>query len=305
MPPDDSPAPSPAPAVDDHAGPMPCSVAAPARQTAPLVFASPHSGRDYPPDFIAASRLDALTLRRSEDAFMEEVFAAAPELGAPLLRAHFPRAYVDPNRERLELDPRMFEGRLPAGANTASPWVAAGLGTIARVISSGDEIYAARLSFAEARDRIEASYDVYHRTLRDLVEATRRRFGGCLLIDCHSMPSVGGPTDRDPGLKRVDVVLGDGHGTTCAGAVTNLAQATLEELGYVVRRNTPYAGGFTTRHYGRPAEGVHVLQIEVNRILYMDETTITRGPGLPGLAAKARRLIEVLAGIDARLLAAP
>jgi N-formylglutamate amidohydrolase len=299
----------PATIASDDATPLnvepaadPVSVLAPATQTVPLIFASPHSGADYPAEFVAGARLDPLTLRRSEDAFVDEIFAAAPDHGAPLLRAHFPRAYVDPNRERYELDPRMFAGALPSYVNTASPRVAAGLGTIARVVTSGDDIYRDKLTFAEAKQRIDMCYGPYHDTLGGLIEATRSHFGVCLLIDCHSMPSVGGPMDRDPGLKRVNMVLGDGHGSTCAKAVVDLAEATLDDLGFVVTRNNPYAGGFTTRHYGRPETGVHTLQIEINRALYMDEAAVSRGAGLPALAANMERLIAILADAAPALL---
>ncbi|MBM3952775.1 MAG: N-formylglutamate amidohydrolase, partial [Rhodospirillales bacterium] len=198
----------------------PFDVLNPSRQTVPFVFASPHSGRVYPDAFIAAARLDPVTLRRSEDAFLDELFAAAPHFGAPLLRAHFPRAYVDPNREAFELDPTMFQDRLPSHCNTTSPRVKAGLGTVARVVTSGEEIYRDKLSYADALDRIERLYKPYHAELARLIAETRRRFGGCVLIDCHSMPSIGGPMDQDPGLRRVDMVLGDAHGTSCAPAVT-------------------------------------------------------------------------------------
>ncbi len=281
-----------------------CEVLAPDDQTVPLVFASPHSGRDYPPSFIAASRLAPLALRRSEDAFVDEVFAAAPRLGAPLLRARFPRAYVDPNRETYELDPDMFDGPLPDYVNTDSPRVAAGLGTIPRVVTSGEEIYRGRLTFAEARERIDRLYGPYHQTLAGLVDATKARFGTCILIDCHSMPSVGGPMDSDPGLKRVDVVLGDCHGTACAPGLTGTVEAELRHMGLVITRNRPYAGGFTTRHYGRPADGIHALQIEINRALYMDEARLTRKPGLAALADKIGRLIAVLGTLDGRALEA-
>jgi len=275
---------------------------APTEQTAPVVFASPHSGRAYPKDFIEESKLDALTLRRSEDAFMEEVFAAAPRFGAPLLCANFPRAYVDPNREAFELDPAMFTGPLPAYVNTASPRIAAGLGTIARVVTSGDEIYRAKLQFEDAKRRIETCYVAYHEALKGLVDETRRRFGSCLLVDCHSMPSVGGPMDQDPGLKRVDAVLGDCHGTSCAPAVTNRAEECLKASDMVVTRNNPYAGGFTTRHYGAPKTGVHGLQIEVNRALYMDEVNVARSPGLADLARRLEPFLHGLTGMDPALL---
>ena len=280
-------------------------VVEPNARTVPVVFASPHSGRDYPTEFLAASRLDAIAVRRSEDAFVDEIFAAAPKAGAPLLRAQFPRAFVDPNREAFELDPNMFEDALPSYVNTNSPRVAAGLGTIARVVTSGEEIYDARLCFAEAKRRIETYYVSYHKALRGLVEATRERFGVCLLVDCHSMPSVGGPMDNDRGRRRVDFVLGDCHGTACAPVVTDMARQALADMGYVVTRNAPYAGGFTTRHYGRPHDGVHALQIEINRNLYMDEKRITRGPGLPELAVRMGRLIQALVAVDGAALADP
>lgn len=276
----------------------PFDVLSPARRTVPFVFASPHSGRVYPETFIAAARLDPVTLRRSEDAFLDELFGSAPRFGAPLLRAHFPRAYVDPNREAFELDPAMFEDRLPAHCNTASPRVKAGLGTVARVVTSGEEIYRGKLSYADALDRIDRLYKPYHAELARLIAETRRRFGACVLIDCHSMPSIGGPMDQDPGLRRVDMVLGDAHGTACAPALTDTAEGILTSLGFAVARNLPYAGGYTTRHYGRPHEGVHALQVEINRALYMDERAVARGPGLPALAERLARFVERLVRFD-------
>ena len=283
----------------------PCEVLAPARQTAPLVFASPHSGRLYPAPFVAASRLDALSLRRSEDAFVDDLFAAAPALGAPLLRAHFPRAYVDANREPFELDPVMFEDALPPWVNTASPAIADGFGTVARLITGGGEIYGGKLSFDDVRRRIKAHHVPYHRSLTDLIGATRRRFGACLVIDCHSMPSRNGPLSIDPRLARVDVVLGDNKGRSSAGAVTDRVEATLRHLGFAVRRNHPYSGGFTTRQYGKPEDGIHVLQIEVNRRLYMDENTITPTAGMAPLKRRMERFIGILATLDAASLRAP
>ena len=216
----------------------------PARQALPIVVASPHSGRNYPVDFVAASRLDPLTLRRSEDSFVDEIFGAAPELGVPLITALFPRAYVDPNREPFELDPGMFADVLPDYANTNSPRVAAGLGTIARVVATGSDIYRDKLTFAEALKRIRNFYWPYHSALKELVEETRERFGYCVLIDCHSMPSAGGPADYDSAggrqqVSRVDVVLGDCHGTSCADVLVDRAAETLNRQGYRVTRNTP------------------------------------------------------------------
>jgi N-formylglutamate deformylase len=267
----------------------PFALLRPTRQLAPLVFASPHSGRDYPAHFVAASRLDALSLRRSEDAFVDELFAAAPAHGAPLLAATFPRVYCDVNREPWELDPAMFEEKLPDWVNSASPRVGAGLGTIARVVASGEPVYRRRLPFAEAEERITRCWQPYHAALAGLIEETRRRFGCCLLLDCHSMPAHPGQ-----GALGADVVLGDAHGTACAPRAARLVEELLGGMGYRVRRNDPYAGGYVTRHYGRPREGMHALQIEIARALYMDEAAIRP---TPAMAQLTRDLTALVAGL--------
>lgn len=279
-------------------------LAMPREQTAPVVFASPHSGRDYPAAFVASSRLDPETLRRSEDSFVDELFGSAPEHGAPLIAAQFPRAYCDPNREPYELDPSMFSDPLPQFANTRSPRVAAGLGTIARVVSSGAEIYGGKLRLAEAEQRIAECYRPYHDRLGQLVADTKARYGWSLLVDCHSMPSVGGPMDRDTGINRVDMVLGDCFGAACASIVTQTAEDSLRAMGYRVVRNTPYAGGFTTRHYGQPRQGSHALQIEINRSLYMDERSHQPNAGFGRLQSHLDQVIAALVGL-ARELSEP
>jgi N-formylglutamate amidohydrolase len=276
---------------------LPLEIVMPAEQTLPVVFSSPHSGADYPQEFVAQSRLGLPGLRRSEDCFVDELFAAAPRLGAPLIRALFPRAFVDPNREPFELDPGMFEDELPAYANTTSPRVAAGLGTIAKVVASGEDIYTGRLRFAEAKRRIDDYYRPYHGALWETLSATRKRFGAGLLIDCHSMPSVGGPMERDAGRMRVDFVLGDCHASSCAPVVIERIETVLRGLGYAVTRNAPYSGGFVTQHYGRPADGLHALQIEINRALYMDEQRIQRGAGFATLAERLELLIRAIGEI--------
>lgn len=268
----------------------PVIVARPAVQTAPLVFASAHSGRDYAPDFVAAARLDPLRLRRSEDCFVDELFAAAPDCGAPLLAATFPRAYCDPNREAWELDPAMFDEELPPWVNTSSARVGAGLGTIAKIVASGEAIYRDKLRFAEAEARVRTLWEPFHAALRELIAATRQQFGACLLIDCHSMP--GGSMAPKPAA---DIVLGDAHGTACAPRAVRRVEEALAAQGFSVRRNDPYAGGYITRHYGRPREGVHALQIEINRTLYMDEQRIERLPGFAGVQARITALIATLA----------
>lgn len=276
----------------------------PKSQLIPYVFSSPHSGRNYPKTFVAASRLNALEIRKSEDGFVDELFADAPVHGAPLLKALFPRAYVDPNREAWELDPRMFEDKLPPYVNTSSARVYAGLGTVARVVSNGEEIYDGKIMFAEAKRRIEGTYMPYHQALAGLIEETKERFGRCILIDCHSMPSVGGPMDRDQGNQRVDFVLGNNHGETCAPELMKLADSTLRAAGYVVRQNNPYSGGYTTRHYGKPRTQVQALQIEMNRHLYMNEVRVERGPGFGRLKRDINHLITVLADAELSQLAA-
>ncbi|MEQ8356629.1 MAG: N-formylglutamate amidohydrolase [Kiloniellaceae bacterium] len=272
----------------------PHEIVQPQRQTLPLVFASPHSGSDYPAEFLASSCLDPKSLRRSEDSFVHEIFGCAPEMGAPLLHALFPRAFVDPNREPYELDPAVFRDRLPAYANTSSPRVAAGLGTIARVVGSGANIYRRKLSLEEGLERIRSYYWPYHEALRNLVETTKQQFGHCILIDCHSMPSNSRPSH---GARRTAFVLGDCHGTTCAPTVTQRVEQVLNGKDYRVVRNTPYAGGFVTRHYGKPDASVHCLQIEINRHIYMDESRIERRPSLKTLADDMRDVVAALGAL--------
>ena len=271
----------------------PFVIAAPAVQTAPLVFASPHSGRDYPADFLASARLDPVGLRRSEDSFVNELFEGAAEHGAPLLSATFPRAYCDPNREPWELDPAMFSDKLPGWVNTTSPRVGAGLGTIARIVASGEGIYRRKLSFSDAESRVRRCWFPYHEALTALIDATRARFGLCVLIDCHSMPSQGVILNgRQPAP---DIILGDAHGTSCAAEIVRYVESRLAGFGYLVRRNDPYAGGYVTRHYGRPREHTHALQIELSRALYMDEATYTKRPGFAPLQRNLTALAEGLA----------
>ena len=254
----------------------------PTQQIAPVVFASPHSGRYYPPDFVAASRLDVLSLRRSEDAFVEMLFATAPKHGAPLLTANYARAYCDLNREPYELDPAMFSSPLPTHAKIRSPRVAAGLGTIARTVGAGMEIYRGKLRTTEIERRLGLSYHPYHTQLDQLVQASRDKFGWSLVVDCHSMPSAGAFLEDH---RQIDMVLGDCHGQSCAPAITQVFEDFLTKQGYCVTRNDPYAGGFTTSHYAHPAAHSHSIQIEINRALYLDESIIEPGPNFQRIAA--------------------
>jgi N-formylglutamate amidohydrolase len=275
----------------ESSGPPPFEVVAPVAQTLPLVFNSPHSGRCYPATFLASSRLDPQAIRRSEDTFVDELFAPAIARGAPLLKANFPRAWLDVNREPYELDPKMFDGTLPSYANVRSIRVAGGLGTIARIVSESEEIYSGPLPVEEGLARIDGVYKPYHRALRDLVIATHAAFGFAVLIDCHSMPSS---IRGSGGRVRPDIVLGDRYGTSCAGELTDVVAHGLTRLGYSVSRNKPYAGGFITEHYGQPTRGLHAMQIEINRCLYMDETGFEKTAGFARLVADIGRLIETL-----------
>jgi N-formylglutamate amidohydrolase len=240
----------------------PVSIARPERQTAPFIFASPHSGRLYPPSFARQTRLDPGMLRKSEDAFVDELFSAVPELGAPMIAARFPRAFVDVNRAPGEIDPTMFDSPLGSVIAPRTPRVTAGLGVIPRIVRDGVELYSARLPAREAHFRLECFYHPYHAALAKLVAETRALFGIAVVIDCHSMP---------PPSRSSDVVIGDCYGEAAAAELIVTAQRSLAELGFAVSRNSPYAGGYTTNLYGRPETGTHALQIEVSRALYLDE----------------------------------
>jgi N-formylglutamate deformylase len=272
----------------------PFEILEPADRQGPLIFNSPHSGSIYPPTFLAAARLELTQLRRSEDSFVDELFTGVVQRGFPLMRAHFPRCYIDVNREPYELDPRMFDGRLPSFANTRSMRVAGGLGTVARVVGDAQEIYDQRIPVDDALRRIEGLYKPYHRALRRLVTRVHRDFGAAILVDCHSMPSIAGSRDERP---RADVVLGDRYGTSCVAVVTDAVEAALQDAGYSVSRNKPYAGGFITEHYGNPPAGLHAIQLEINRALYMDERKYEPIAAFSRLAADLEALAERLAAI--------
>jgi N-formylglutamate amidohydrolase len=269
--------------IQDELDP-PFEVLEPADYRGPLLFNSPHSGRIYPREFLLTSRLDLATLRRSEDSFVGELIEGVVARGHPVVRAHFPRCYVDVNREPYELDPRMFDGRLPSFANTRSMRVAGGLGTVARVVGDAQEIYDQRIAVAEAMRRIDGLYKPYHRALRRTFMRLQRDFGAAILIDCHSMPSSTG-------------ALGDRYGTSCVGIVPETIEQCMRGFGYTVSRNKPYAGGFITEHYGNPAAGLHAIQLEINRALYMDERRYECSASFSKLAHEFELLADRLAAI--------
>lgn len=273
-------------------------LAAPKEPSTALVFSSPHSGRFYPESFRAQTRLDEFTLRRSEDAYVDALFGCAAALGAPMLRARYPRAFLDLNREPYELDPRMFSEPLPDFANTRSLRVAAGLGTIPRVVADAREIYAQKLPVSEAMARIDRFYRPYHAMLKALMDRAAAKFGVAVLIDCHSMPKL---VAHDPRLgpksekRPVDFVIGDRFGASCDERFVEIIVSRLTGFGYTVQRNRPYAGGFITEHYGKPRAGRHAVQIEVSRDVYMDEATLTLNDRFDTVAGRLSAALADLA----------
>ena len=266
----------------------------PDRQETPVIFASPHSGARYDPVFLAQSVLSPLQLRSSEDAFVDRLFADAPRHGAPLLAAEVPRAFVDLNRAPDELDPAVIEGIARAPHN---PRVSSGLGVIPRVVSGGRAIYRGKLTLTQVEARIRQFWHPYHRALREVIEATHARFGQAILIDCHSMPHEALEHHNRPGRALPDVVLGDRFGAAAAPWVMAAVEAAFEAQGFRTARNTPFAGAFIAQSYGRPSAGRHVVQVELDRSLYMDEAQVTPLPEFTGFAARMARVVASLATI--------
>jgi N-formylglutamate amidohydrolase len=271
----------------------PFLVLAPVEQTAAAVFNSPHSGSHYPAQFLSTTRLQPTALRRSEDCYVDELFASAVDAGAPLLKANFPRTFLDLNREPNEFDPHLIEGPLPRAANASSVRVVGGLGTIPRVVSEGEEIYRRKISLTDALARVAHLYEPYHAALAGLMSATRLKFGVALLIDCHSMPSSAASTAA-PIVSQPEIVIGDRHGNSTDLILIERIEQLYRNHGLRVQRNRPYAGGFITERYGRPSEGFHAVQIEVNRASYMNERTLVRHSGFTALKAINASVLKAL-----------
>ena len=266
----------------------------PARQDTAVIFASPHSGRQYGAGFLAQTVLDARMIRSSEDAYIDQIFAAAPQFGAPLLLAEMPRAYLDLNRAPDELDPGVIEG---VARSPHNPRVASGLGVIPRVVSGGRQIYRGKLALAEAEARIAEVWHPYHRALRQLLEETHADFGEAVLIDCHSMPHEAIDGHGRPGQPKPDVVLGDRFGAAAGRHVMDAVEAAFQRAGLRVARNTPFAGAFIAQSYGRPSARRHVIQVEIDRGLYMDEATITPHAGFEAFRRLMAGVIAEIVGI--------
>ena len=267
----------------------------PLRQAGPMIFASPHSGREYWPAFLAQAVLDREAIRSSEDAFVDRLFEMAPDLGAPLLAARAPRAFLDLNRAADELDPGVIDGIQRAPHN---PRISSGLGVIPRVVAGGRAIYRGKLSLPEAEARITRFWHPYHQALAALIEETRAMFGSAVLIDCHSMPHEAIEAHTRPGQLRPEVVLGDRYGVAAGREVMERVEAAFAGAGLRVVRNAPFAGAYVAQAYGRPLRGVHVVQVEIDRALYMDEARIEP---LPGFAT----FRDLMGGVVADLLSPP
>lgn len=271
-------------------GAAPFEIVSPRAWTAPAVFNSPHSGSNYSQEFLRQVRLSPKALRKSEDCYVDELFLGCVEYGAPMLLANAPRSFIDVNREPYELDPRMFTSELPGYANTTSPRVAGGLGTIPRVVAEGEEIYRGRLEFSDVKRRVDQIYLPYHRTLSALTGQVFSKVGQVMLFDCHSMPASA--TSHVVALREsVDIVLGDRFGVSCSADLTALVEEQLRHEGLKVVRNKPYAGGFITQNYGAPARGRHALQIEVNRSLYMHEESLVKRSDFTALQSALTRVV--------------
>lgn len=251
-------------------------------QTVPFVFSSPHSGRDYDSTFQGQSRLDALTLRSSEDAFVDRLFADAPVYGAPLLAARAPRAFLDLNRAADELDPAVIEG---VGHTPHNPRIASGLGVVPRVVAGGRAIYISRMARADAETRLTRFWHPYHQRLRKLMFDTTETFGKAVLIDCHSMPHEAIESHHRGNVAQPEVVLGDRFGAAAGFEVIEQLEAAFKAAGLRVARNTPFAGAYITQAYGRPSRGQHVVQVEIDRALYLDEARVSPRPDFDAFKA--------------------
>lgn len=266
-------------------------ILAPAQWQVPVVFNSPHSGSHLPESFLLASRLSQQALRQSEDCFVDELFSDCRNLGAPMLRALISRAYLDLNREPYEFDQRMFHENLPGHMNSASPRVAAGLGTIPKLVAEGEDIYRGKIHLDEALARIEQIYRPYHRTLTALLNECFNATGFALLVDCHSMPAS---AVKAPHMPTADIVLGDRFGSACDSEIADAAEAFLQQAGFKVLRNRPYSGGFITETHGTPRHNRHALQIEINRSLYMDEKTQQKNANFKTVQQQLKGVIQHL-----------
>lgn len=271
----------------------PYSLEIPEQVSTPIVVASPHSGRHYPPGFLHASMLDERGIRSSEDAFVDRLVADAPSLGAPLLMAEYPRAYLDLNRSPDELDSAVITG---LGRVTQTPRISSGLGVIPRVVANGRAIYRGKLTRFEAEERIAQIWQPYHERLDQLMSAAQAQFGRAVLLDFHSMPHEALDSVSRPGHRRPEVVLGDRFGASADSDLVDALEEAFFDAGLVVSRNAPFAGAFVTQHYGRPGHGRHAVQVEIDRALYMDERLVQPNANFDAIKAIVSDVLERVIG---------
>ena len=276
--------------------PRPVQIFEPNEPMSAVVFGSPHSGRNYPPDLLGASALDSTALRSSEDAYVDLLLSEAPALGAPLITTQVPRAYVDFNRADTELDPALIEG---APRHLANPRISSGLGVIARVVAGGRPIYRGRLPLSEAARRIDTYWRPYHEALEALLARQRARFGRAILVDVHSMPSTVSQAGLLRNIRRPEVILGDRFGAACDPAVTDEIEAIWRRAGFRVVRNAPFAGAYILQRHGQPRRGVHAIQVEIDRALYLDEARVSPGPGFESFQSVMSGIVAQIAAIGA------
>ena len=268
----------------------PITVLEPLTLSSATVFSSPHSGRVYPASFVGRARLSAHQLRASEDAFIDDLFSIAPEYGAPLISAEFPRAFLDVNRAEDELDPALIAA---AAIRSKTLRVSAGLGVVPRVVSEGRPIYDGKITLTEARARIEACHKPYHSAIGTALRRATECFNVGMLVDCHSMPSEGGRLTS----RRAEIVVGDCYGVSCGSDVSDAVVGLFRRAGFRVARNAPFAGGYLTHRYGRPRRGYHAVQVEIDRALYLDEARVEPSPGYADFRAALEPVISGLADL--------
>ncbi len=273
----------------------PFSLTMPATRTTGVVFASPHSGRAYGRQFLRESVLDAHTIRSSEDAFIDRLWAQVTDHGAPFLAAQAPRAYVDLNRSADELDPALIRGLAKRPGH--NPRVASGLGVVPRVVAGGRAIYRGKLTLAQAQERLNRVWHPYHNCLARLLRESRQMFGQAILIDCHSMPHEAIETLGRLRRPRPEIVLGDRFGASAGPGITDRIEAAFTHEGFTVARNSPFAGAYMAQHYGRPLRGQHVVQIEIDRSLYMNEQLIRPNGNFANVQVALSRIAAHLADL--------
>lgn len=268
----------------------------------PIVLSSPHAGRHYPIEMTKASALDRHLLRTSEDAFVTELFGHVDIAGLRMVSANFPRVYVDVNRDRREIDRSLLRDpeQLVLTETLHTNRVKNGLGVVAKVVSHGVPIYDQPLETSEIFERLKQVYDPYHQAIQAAISRALEHNEYCLLIDCHSMPGGQSKLER---RSRPDIVLGDRHGRSCAPALSATLERYFSDYGYTVARNRPYAGGFITSHYSAPELGIHTLQIELSRPVYMDEHQIKAHDGFFVLQKHLRQVLAALADIPSTFFA--